>query len=255
MPNSTQKTGSPDGIFGPETDQCVRDFQRNALPNQAPDGKVGPLTLEQLDVRLVLKPAPKNNSLVWGDAPPGVPGSPKEADMGVVLGWHTAVRQHHDMSCWAACLSFWARFCGGGRPRLAQGRISALYGHLTSAAGPLTGGMPTGGLKSILQDTATPENTIEPSDSMLRWNAFVWDPYDASRMSYEWLKNNFSEPQKALFLGYTINGSSHINVIGHYDLEGTSYVWAMEPWDGRFKLREIEYYQSSTRSFFASPNG
>jgi hypothetical protein len=255
MPISTQKTGSPDGIFGSETDQRVRDFQRQALPGESPDGKVGPKTLEQLDARLVLKPAPKNSSLVWGDAPPGIPGSPKQADMGAVLGWHTAVKQHYDMACWAACLSFWGKYCGGGRPRLAQGRIIALYSHLVSSAGALTGGMPTGGLKSILGDTATPENVIDPSDLTMKWKAFVWDPYDASRMTYDWLKANVSAPHKAMFLGYTIGGASHINVIGHYDLEGTSYVWAMEPWDGRFKLREIEYYQASTRSFFAVPNG
>jgi hypothetical protein len=253
MPISTQKTGSPDGIFGTETDRCVKDFQKKALPNEAPDGKVGPKTLEQLDARLITKPAPKNSELVWGEAPAGVPGSPQQADIGMVLGWHTAVKQHHDMACWAACLSFWAKFCGGGRPNRTQSRLSAMYGHLTSSAGPLTGGMPTGGLKSILLDAATPENVIDPSDLTLQWKGFVWDPYDASSMTYEWLKNNVSGPHSALFLGYTIGGASHINVIGHYDLEGTSYVWAMEPWDGRFKLREIEYYQASTRSFFAVP--
>mgnify|MGYP003580423373 CR=1 FL=1 len=86
--------------------------------------------------------------------------------------------------------------------------------------------MPTGGLKSILNDTATPENVIDPSDLTMKWKGFVWDPYDASRMTYDWLKANCSGPHKALFLGYTIGGSSHINVIGHYDLEGTPYVWA-----------------------------
>jgi hypothetical protein len=250
---STQKSGSPDGIFGSETDRCVKDFQCKALPQYAPDGKVGPLTLGQLDTRLITATPPKGNELVWGDAPPGVPGKPKEVDLGTVWGFSQAVRQDHDMGCWAACLSYWGRFCGGGRPLLSSGKIAALYGHLTSMAGPLTGGMTTGGLASIMRDEATPENVCEPGDLTLKWNGMVIESYNPANLTYDWLKRNAGKPRQALYFGYHIGGSSHINVIGHYDLEGTSYVWAMEPWDGRFKLRDIEYYQSATRGFFAYP--
>ncbi|HTN76076.1 MAG TPA: peptidoglycan-binding domain-containing protein, partial [Pirellulaceae bacterium] len=239
LPISTQKSGSPDGIFGSETDQAVKAFQKLALPNETPDGKVGPKTLAQLDARLAAKPAPKSSEIVWGDAPPGIPGKPKEVDLGATLGFNSAVKQHHNMSCWAACLSYWGKHCGGGRPRLAQGQITALYGHLASAGGQLTGGMPTGKLKSILKDAAIAENTESLGGAKLNWNTFVWDPYTASNLTYDWLKQNASGPNKAIYFGYTIGGASHINIIGHYDLEETSYVWAMEPWDGRFKLREI----------------
>lgn len=195
MPISTQKNGSPDGIFGSETDKCVRDFQKKALPDEKPDGKVGPKTLGALDVRLVSKPAPKGSAIVWGEAPAGIPGRPREADLGVTLGWHTAVKQHHDMACWAACLSYWGRHCGGGRPALQQGRIIPLYGHLSSSAGPLTGGMPTGGLKSILLDQAKPENVLDPAEETMRWKAFVWDPYNAASLTHDWLKRNAGGPQ------------------------------------------------------------
>jgi hypothetical protein len=89
----------------------------------------------------------------------------------------------------------------------------------------------------------------------MKWKAFVWDDFDASTLTYDWLKRNAGNGRQAVYFGYTINGASHINVIGHYDLEGTPYVWAMEPWDGRFKLRDIAYYQASTRSFYAVPHG
>ncbi|MFT5522092.1 MAG: hypothetical protein ACI9HK_000029 [Pirellulaceae bacterium] len=253
MPISTAKSGWPDGIFGSETDSAVRDFQRRALPHETPDGKVGPLTLGALDSKLATRPSPNNGSMVWGEASPAIPGSPREADLGTLLGWNHAVKQHYDMACWAACLEFWGRYCGGGRPLKKQSRLLPLYSHLTSSNGPLTGGMPTPALLSILSDNATPTNVTEPSDETMKWKAFVWDPFDATRLTYDWLKNNAGGPHQALYLGYTINGASHINVIGHYDFEGASYVWAMEPWDGRFKLREIDYYQQSTRSFFAKP--
>ena len=255
LPVSTQKTGSPDGIFGSETDQAVKAFQKVSLPGETPDGKVGPKTLAQMDSRLAGKPAPKGDGLIWGNAPAAIPGSPYQVDIGTSLGWNNAVKQHHDMSCWAACLSYWAKHCGRGRPRLEQARITALYGSLSNSAdGPLQGGMPTGGLKSILLDMAQVEDVSDPSEEKLRWKGFVWDPFITSKLTYEWLKNNVGSGNDCLYIGYTIGGKSHINVIGYYELEETPYVWVMEPWDGRFKLRKIEYYQSSTRSFFAIPN-
>ncbi len=254
MPVSTQKKGSPDGIFGNETDARVRDFQKKAIPNQTPDGKVGPMTLTALDNSLVGKPVPVNNSsITWGRAPANVPGSPAEADLGTVMGWHSAVRQMHDMACWAACLSFWAKYCGGGRPRITQGRIHAMYGHLVENDGAKMGGISTSGYDQILSDRATPENIMDPSELNYRWKGFVRNPFDISSLTYDWLRNNTSDANRALLLGYTINGASHINVIGYYDFDGTPYVWAMEPWDGRFKLREIDYYRQSTKSFYAYP--
>lgn len=252
MPVSNSSNG-PDGIFGNETDGCVRSFQAKHLPNETPDGKVGPLTLARLDASLVTHTPPKNSSLVLGEAPAGIPGSPQEVDLGSVMGWHSAIKQHYDMSCWAACLAFWARYCGN-RPNKQQSRLIAMYSHLTSSQGALMGGMPTDGLRSILSDNATPTNVIDPSDLELKWNAFFFHPFDVNRLSYDWLKTNAGSPNKAIYFGYSINGAAHINVIGHYDLEGSSYVWAMEPWDGRFKLRDIEYYQAADRSFFASPS-
>ncbi|MDZ4782781.1 MAG: peptidoglycan-binding domain-containing protein [Planctomycetia bacterium] len=253
MPISTHKSGSPDGIFGDETDRCVKDFQRKALPQYAPDGKVGPLTLGQLDSRLITASPPKGSELVWGEAPPGVPGKPKEVDLGTVIGFSQAVRQDFEMGCWAACLSFWGRLCGGGRPQLSSGKVFALYSHLTSMEGPLTGGMPTGALAAIMRDEATPENVCEPGDLTHKWNGMVFESYAPATLTYDWLKHNASGPRKAIYFGYHIGGASHINVIGHYEINGSEYVWAMEPWDGRFKMREIEYYQSASRGFFAYP--
>jgi hypothetical protein len=252
LPKSTKSNGSMDGIFGSETFDSVKGFQKKSLPKETPDGKVGPKTLGELDKRLVNMVPPKIASATWGDAPPGVPGRPKEVSMGPILGSAQAVRQPHDMACWAACLSFWARYCRGGRPYLKPGRIIALYGHLSSSAGPKMGGMPTGGIEQIVGDRATPENVIDPSDNALRWRGFVINPFSVSRLDYDWLKAN-TGASKALYFGYTIDGCSHINVIGYYDFEGTPLVWAMEPWDGRFKLRDIEFYQQSTRSFVVTP--
>jgi hypothetical protein len=254
MPISTKKSGSPDGIFGVETDTCVRDFQRKSIPNASPDGKVGPMTLSALDGKLLDKKAPASTELVWGHTSPGVPGSPDEADLGTFFGPYTAVKQAHDMACWAACLSFWARYCGDGRPLLSQGRINALYGHYAQEEGPKTGGISTSGYERILQDRATPQNVSDESDKHLRWNGLVQNPFHVEGLTNDWLKRNTSQPHKALLFGYTINGASHVNVIGHYDLEGTPYVWVMEPWVGRFRLRDVEFYRQSTRSFWVYPN-
>ena len=51
MPGSTRRnTALPDGIFGPETEQVVKAFQRsNGLLS---DGMVGPQTLARLDTLL-----------------------------------------------------------------------------------------------------------------------------------------------------------------------------------------------------------
>ncbi len=255
MPISLKKNGTPDGIFGSETDGCVKAFQRKALPSESADGKVGPKTLAQLDSRLVSKPAPKGGSVVWGDAPPGIPGTPNEADLGTSMGPFQAIHQHHDMACWAACLSYWGKHCGGGRPKVSQGRLAPLYDHLVQTEGPLTGGMPTGGLRQILEDKATPQNVLDPSELTMKWKAQVFEMSDTSTLTYDWLKRNASGFGNAIYFGYTIGGASHINVIGYYELEETPYVWAMEPWVGRFKLRDIEYYQSSTRTIFAVPWG
>jgi len=109
----------------------------------------------------------------------------------------------------------------------------------------------TGGLKKIFWDKATAHKNSEGEDVKYRWNGFVCDPFIIETLDYAWLENN-TGPGRVLFLGYTINGSSHINVVSFFSLEGRPYVFVMEPMDGKFKLREIEYYQQSTRSFFAA---
>ncbi|MEM9660286.1 MAG: peptidoglycan-binding domain-containing protein, partial [Planctomycetota bacterium] len=55
MPISTRKEGSPDGIFGSETRQCVREFQRRH--NLSRDGVAGRNTWAELD-KLFPGPAP-----------------------------------------------------------------------------------------------------------------------------------------------------------------------------------------------------
>jgi hypothetical protein len=252
FPLSTKKSGELDGVFGNETHQRVLEFQKVALPNESPDGKIGPKTLSAMDERLTKSPPPKSSDDTWGEAPPIVPGSPQEIDLGTFYGGLVAEQQPHDMACWATCLSFWAKFCRGGRPRLKPGKAIALYNHLQKAEGPLLGGMPTGALKQILLDQATPENVTGPEDENMKWNAFVWDPFNIERFTYDWLQQNTGS-QRAIYLGYTIDGKSHINVVWHYDLDGSPQVGVMEPMDGRFKIRHIEYYQQSTRSFFAIP--
>lgn len=250
MPNSTKQNGTLDGIFGDETFRVVKEFQKVAFPNETPDGKVGPNTLSALDKKLLNKTPPKNDDEVWGEAPVGVPGRPMEFDLGRYYGGFTAVKQPHDMACWAACLSYWALYCGGGRPRKSVAQIISMYNHMSKSEGELMAGMPTGGLKKILMDLAVANKNSEGEEETYRWNGFVRDPFNVENLNYTWLANN-TGPGRALYLGYTIGGKSHINVISYYSLEDRPYVFVMEPWDGKFKLREIEYYQESTRTFFA----
>jgi peptidoglycan hydrolase-like protein with peptidoglycan-binding domain len=79
MPITTKKTGSPDGIYGPETAQVVLQFQKKH--GLSPDGITGKQTLSKLDELL---PAPPISNL-----PYQVPG------LRVVLA------QPSPMGCWA----------------------------------------------------------------------------------------------------------------------------------------------------------
>lgn len=50
----TMARGAPDGVFGPETEEAVKQFQRaNGLKS---DGYVGPLTLAALDAAILANP-------------------------------------------------------------------------------------------------------------------------------------------------------------------------------------------------------
>ncbi|MEO7254013.1 MAG: peptidoglycan-binding domain-containing protein [Casimicrobium sp.] len=58
LPNSIKKYGSPDGDFGQETFDGVRNFQLKYFPGVTPDGKVGKHTLSRLDDLLPYAGAP-----------------------------------------------------------------------------------------------------------------------------------------------------------------------------------------------------
>lgn len=50
----------PDGLYGPETEKAVRDFQKAEFPGKISewDGRCGPNTLEKMDARLDAGPVP-----------------------------------------------------------------------------------------------------------------------------------------------------------------------------------------------------
>jgi hypothetical protein len=58
MTKSLEEFGSPDGLFGDETHDAVKEFQRRQFPGQTPDGKVGHDTLSRLDDLLPMAGAP-----------------------------------------------------------------------------------------------------------------------------------------------------------------------------------------------------
>lgn len=249
MPISTARLGVADGIFGQETHQVVRDFQKHA--GKSRDGKVGPNTLAALDKHLAGIAPPASSKVVWGEAPPRVPGTPDEVDLGAVYINPHAVKQMHSMACWAACLSYWARACGGGRPNLKQSEINAMYMDLTDDSAGSMGGMPTSGIRSIMNDRATP-NLMDPSDAEnYKWRGSIFDK-TPRHFTYDWLKRN-TGPNRVMYLGYKIGNAAHINVVSYMELQGAPYVFVMEPWDGRFKLRDIDYYQESNKMFFGVP--
>ena len=51
----------PDGLYGPETEKAVRDFQKKAFPGKMSewDGRCGPKTLAAMDARLATTAPPK----------------------------------------------------------------------------------------------------------------------------------------------------------------------------------------------------
>ncbi len=253
LPGSTVSGGDVDGVFGSETDRRVREFQKASVPNDTPDGKVGPKTLDALDRRLVGVRPPFNPTSNLGSGSLDPPSNYTEFDLGPVFGGLLAMRQPHSDACWATCLAFWAIVCGGSRMKLRTGEVIAKYAHLTSSSGDHMGGMPTKNLIRILQDLEIPGNMLTPHDPIPKWNAFVCEPFDAkARLTYAWLKSN-TGARRMMFFGYKVKGRAHINVISYYDFEGHPYVIAMEPASGTFKLRDIEYYQGSSHSLFAVP--
>jgi peptidoglycan hydrolase-like protein with peptidoglycan-binding domain len=81
MPISVRRFGVPDGIYGPETTDTVRSFQRQQ--NLVPDGVVGAKTMARLDALL---PLPHS-------APTGLPYT--------VPGLRVVLAQPTSMVCWA----------------------------------------------------------------------------------------------------------------------------------------------------------
>ena len=249
LPESTKQSGELDGVFGNETYLRLRDFQKKAFPGKAPDGVVGKGTLGELDSRLQFI-QPPSSSDAWSRSSEMIPGAPDQSLLGRNFAGMTAIRQTHDMACWAACLSFWAKVLGGGRPQLDQSRLIALCGHLVhTSTGPKIGGMPTQGLAKILTPGFISPEANSDADKNMQWKATMRDTFPASNLTVSWLKNN-TRYRTPIMIGYTINGMSHVNVIGYYEMdEDDPYVWVMEPWVGSFFLRRVEYYQSSTRTF------
>lgn len=97
----------PDGLYGPETEGAVRDFQKQAFASQMSqwDGRCGPNTLEKMDERLLNQPvkpvgeiecvpAGRGSSpsycLVKGPSPTPIPYP--------ILGKATGKRQHKPLS-------------------------------------------------------------------------------------------------------------------------------------------------------------
>jgi hypothetical protein len=86
LPISIREYGSPDGIYGPETEGGVRAFQKFEPPLRV-DGIVGKNTMTALD-GLLPNPAPR------------LPPLPKPP-MYVVPGLKTVIRQPTNDVCWA----------------------------------------------------------------------------------------------------------------------------------------------------------
>jgi len=63
LPNSFKlgPNAEPDGLYGPETEKAVRDFQKKAFPNAMSewDGRCGPKTLAAMDALLATNTPPK----------------------------------------------------------------------------------------------------------------------------------------------------------------------------------------------------
>ena len=66
----------PDGLYGPETEGAVRDFQKQEFPGQMSqwDGRCGPNTLGKMDQRLVNNPVKPTGEIEC--VPPGRGSSP-----------------------------------------------------------------------------------------------------------------------------------------------------------------------------------
>jgi peptidoglycan hydrolase-like protein with peptidoglycan-binding domain len=91
LPVSTQKYGSPDGVYGNETKAAVAKYQKAKSLN--PDGICGKKTLTQLDSEL-RGPVP---------ALPPLPGASSSSYVNYqVPGLFVPVKQKSGMSCWAA---------------------------------------------------------------------------------------------------------------------------------------------------------
>jgi len=156
LPSFLKTSGYLDGVFGNETYCRVCDFQKKAFPNTAPDGKVGKKRRAKWIRSWHRLPLPPDRFGVKTHHP--LPGSPRETDLGSVLCNKHAVKQAHDMACWAACFEFWLKCAGGGRPLLKQSEFMAIYSDLVNNDPPKMSGMSMGGFQKIMDSNYQPSN-------------------------------------------------------------------------------------------------
>jgi hypothetical protein len=134
LPISTREHGSPDGIYGPETEGGVRVFQRFEPPLRV-DGIVGKNTMTALDGLLP-------------NRAPRLPPQPKPP-MYVVPGLKTVIPQPTNNVCWAMVYTMmisWKDGIGYGI-RTAVAAVGQIYANMFEAGA----GMPPGEFANFLR--------------------------------------------------------------------------------------------------------
>ena len=149
----------------------------------------------------------------------------------LAYGRNPAIRQFDANACWAACLEWWSKACGGGRPTLPQEEIASTYVKLwNKSEGKDYGAMSITNMATILR---------EP-----QWRASV-QCVERTQLSFEFLcKKLLSGPLFAAFY-YQAGDASHVNVIVapavRQDKWREEFI-GMEPWDGRYKVRSSSFF-------------
>ncbi|HBZ57343.1 MAG TPA: hypothetical protein DEO88_18225 [Syntrophobacteraceae bacterium] len=148
------------------------------------------------------------------------------------------IRQSTPTTCWAACIAWWAKATGGGRPQMTQEQAYFKYAHLSDEDNRMS----RANLAQILNDPiwkATAELITGPRD--LGKNYF--------------LRRLESGP---MIIGYrdALYGDGHVNVGIAPSISHPDDMIVMEPWTGMTTHKGYGKYTSlSSKLVIAWPRG
>jgi hypothetical protein len=154
-----------------------------------------------------------------------------------LLAWQVPpIRQSTRDTCWAACIAWWGKATGGGRPQMTQDEIYVKYAHL-----------------------ADENNRMSRANLAQILNEPIWKARTEVITGLRDLgKNYFLQKLESgpMIIGYrdALYGEGHVNVAIAPSISNPNDVMVMEPWTGGITHKSYGKYTSlSSRLVTAWP--